>query len=414
MSSGDQQFDLVIRNVRIEEGGDVVDVAVRGDRIAAVEPRIRCDAISEFDGEGSFAFGGFVDTHIHLDKACILDRCAICEGTLAEAVRETAKAKAGFERADVYSRAARVVEKTISHGTTRMRAFVEIDPRAGFRSFEAVKRIREDYAFAIDIEICAFAQEGLTNEPKTYDLLDAALSDGADLVGGCPYTDPAPDRHVDMIFALASKHDVAADFHLDFSLDPDSTDLPKVIETTLRHGWQGRVSIGHVTNLSAMPPAQVLAIADSLAEAGIAISVLPATDLFLMGRGHDRLVPRGMAPAHLLAGRGVVASIATNNILNPFTPYGDASLIRMANLYANIAQLSRDEDMALVFDMVSETAADQLNGSTRLQAGGEATIVLLDSPGPSTAVREIARVIAGWKKGRKSFDNGRPVIHKAI
>ena len=414
MSASDQQFDLIIRNVRIAEDGDFVDIAVRGDRIAAIEPRIRCDAVSHVDGEGSFAFGGFVDTHIHLDKACILDRCAICEGTLSEAVQEVAKAKVSFKEADVYSRAARVVEKAISHGTTRMRTFVEIDPRAGFRSFEAIKRIRGDYAFAIDIEICVFAQDGLTNEPQTYDMLDAALADGADLVGGCPYTDPSPGRHVDMIFALASKHNVAVDFHLDFSLDPDRTDLPKVIDATLRHGWQGRVSIGHVTNLSAMPQAQLLAIADDLAKAGIALSVLPATDLFLMGRGQDRLVPRGVAPAHLLAGRGVATSIATNNILNPFTPYGDASLIRMANLYANVAQLSRDEDMALVFDMVSGMAAGQFDGSTRLQAGGEATIVLLDSAGPSTAVREIARVIAGWKRGRKSFDNGRPMLDKPI
>lgn len=140
--------------------------------------------------------------------------------------------------------------------------------------------------------------------------------------------------------------------------------------------------------------------------------MLPATDLFLIGRGQDRLIPRGVAPAHLLAGRGVVTSIATNNILNPFTPYGDASLIRMANLYANIAQLSRDEDMSLVFDMVTGMTAGQRDGGTCLQAGDEATIVLLDSPGPGAAVREIARVIAGWKKGRKSFDNGRPMLHK--
>jgi cytosine deaminase len=410
----DSPLDLVIRNVRVEEDGDLVDIAVRGDRITAIGPSIRCDAISEVDGQNSFAFGGFADTHIHLDKACILDRCTICEGTLAEAVRETAKAKTGFDEEDVYVRAARVVEKAISHGTTRMRTFVEIDPRAGFRSFEAIKRIRGDYAFAVDIEICAFAQDGLTNEPQTYDMLDTALADGADLVGGCPYTDPSPGQHVDMIFALAEKHNVSVDFHLDFSLDPDRTDLPEVIDATLRHGWQGRVSIGHVTNLSAMPDARIFAIADSLAEAGIALSVLPATDLFLMGRGYDRLVPRGVAPAHVLAARGVVTSIATNNILNPFTPYGDASLIRMANLYANVAQLARDDEMALVFDMVSGMAASQLDGSAHLQAGGEATIVLLDSPGPRAAVREIARVIAGWKRGRKSFDNGRPVLHKGI
>ncbi|MFK0333443.1 amidohydrolase family protein [Rhizobium sp. NPDC090275] len=411
-SMSDHLFDVVIRNVRIEEDGALVDIAVHHGVIAVIEPNFRCDAISDFDGEGSFAFGGFVDTHVHLDKACILDRCSICEGTLAEAVRETARAKPGFTEEDVYERAARVVEKAIAHGTVRMRTFVEIDPRAGFRSFEAIKRIKADYSFAIDIEICAFAQDGLTNEPETLTMLDAALADGADLIGGCPYTDPNPEAHIARIFELAVKHDAAVDFHLDFSLDPNKTDLPAVIAATKRHGWQGRVSIGHVTNLSALPEASVIEIAKNLSEAGIALAVLPATDLFLNGRGHDHLVPRGVAPAHILAAHGVVTSIATNNVLNPFTPYGDASLIRMANLYANVAQLARDAEISGVFDMVARSAACQLGVPHGLAVGKEATIILIDTAGPKAAVREIGRVVAGWKGGRQSFHNGHPQIHK--
>jgi cytosine deaminase len=316
----DNLFDLVIRNVRIEENGAFADIAVRNGRIVSLARNLRCEAVEDVDGEGAYAFSGFVDSHVHLDKACILDRCRICEGTLAEAVRETARVKAGFDEDDVYARAARVVERAISHGTVRMRTFVEIDPRAGLRSFAAIRRIKADYAFAIDIEICAFSQDGLTNEPETFDMIDTALGAGADLVGGCPYTDPDPVGHIDMIFSLATRHGVAVDFHLDFDLDPHHTDLPAVVAATKKHDWQGRVSIGHVTNLSAMPERDIMRIAGQLAEAGIALTVLPATDLFLNGRGHDRLVPRGVAPAHGMAARGVVTSIATNNVLNPFTP----------------------------------------------------------------------------------------------
>jgi cytosine deaminase len=202
------------------------------------------------------------------------------------------------------------------------------------------------------------------------------------------------------------------DFHLDFHLDPGQSDLPAVIAATERHGWQERVAIGHVTNLSAMPLADVIHIADKLAAAGIALTVLPATDLFLTGRGHDRLVPRGVAPAHVIARRGVVTSIATNNVMNPFTPYGDASLIRMANLYANIAQLSRDDDMRSVFEMVGQSAARQLGVPHGLLVGGDATIVLVDAVGPMAAVREVGRVLAGWKNGHMSFNNGRARIRR--
>lgn len=405
-------IDLVIRNVRIEQNSPLVDIAVSNGRIAAIESNFRCEAVEQTDAGGLFAFPGFVDSHVHLDKACILDRCTICEGTLAEAIRETARAKAGFTEADVYARAARVVEKAIGHGTTRMRSFVEIDPRAGFRSFEAIKRIRADYAFAIDIEICAFAQDGLTNEPETIAMLDEALVKGADLVGGCPYVDPDPVRHVSLIFDLAEKHGVAVDFHLDFDLDPGHTDLPAVISETVRRGCQGRVSIGHVTNLSAMEPCAVAAIAERLAGAGIALVTLPATDLFLTGRQQDRLVPRGVAPAHRLSSAGVVTAIATNNVLNPFTPYGDASLMRMANLYATVAQLARPAEVADVFAMVGSGAARIIGAPYGLEVGADADIVLLDCTGPEDAVREIAPVVTGWKRGRRSFDNGRRVIFR--
>ncbi|MDE1157041.1 MAG: amidohydrolase family protein [Neorhizobium sp.] len=364
------------------------------------------------EAAGAFACTGFTDSHVHLDKACILDRCTICEGTLGEAVRETARAKTGFTEEDVYARAARVVEKAIVNGTMRMRTFVEIDPRAGMRSFEAIKRIRSDYAFAIDIEICAFAQEGLTNEMETYAMLDEALATGADLVGGAPYVDPDPRGHIGLIFDLAQKHDVAVDFHLDFDLLPEKSNLDAVIGETIGRGWQGRVALGHMTSLSAMPPADMMALAPRLKEAGIAITILPATDLFLNGRSYDHLVPRGVTPAHRLAAEGVLASIATNNVLNPFTPYGDASLIRMANLYANVAQISRDEDMAMAFDMIGRLPSKILGAPHGLRVGERADIILLDCSAAEDAIRENARVFWGCKNGRPTFEAPRPVILK--
>lgn len=404
-------FDLLIRDARLEPFDGPVDIGIAGERIAAIGANLVCEAIETTDAQGAFASRGFTDSHVHLDKACILDRCSICEGTLAEAISETAKAKADFTEKDVYARAARVVEKAIVNGTMRMRTFVEIDPRAGMRSFEAIKRVRRDYAFAIDIEICAFAQDGLTNEPQTLEMLDAALADGADLVGGAPYIDPHPRGQIRMIFDLAEKHGTAVDFHLDFDLSPDRTNLPAVIEETVRRSYQGRVSLGHMTSLSAMAPEEVFVIARQLKAVGIAVTTLPSTDLFLNGRSHDRLVPRGVAPAHLLASEGVLTSIASNNILNPFTPYGDASLLRMANLYANVAQLSRRGDMQLAFEMISTSAARIMGKDEQpIEIGAPADIILIDCIDREQAIRENARVIFGCKRGRRTFEAPRSVI----
>ncbi|WP_320199525.1 amidohydrolase family protein [Agrobacterium sp. rho-13.3] len=406
--------DLVLRNARLMHQNTLVDIAIKGGRIVGLQPNIRCDAVEEEDLQGHLAFPGFVDSHIHLDKACILDRCSICAGTLEEAVRETSKAKAGFSEHDVYERASAVVRQAIVHGTTRMRTFVEIDPRAGMRSFEAIKRVRQHFSFAIDIQICAFAQEGLTNEPETEQMLEEALSTGADLIGGCPYTDPRPEEHIRRIFMLAKKHDVDVDFHLDFSLDPAKTDLPSVIEATRANGYEGRVTIGHVTNISALDVTARTKLALKIAQAGIALTVLPATDLFLMGRDHPTNTPRGIAPAHLLLAEGVQAAIATNNILNPFTPFGDASLARMANLYANVMQLSRDSDIDNVFEMVSTRPAALMRMDYGLCIGAPADIVVLNATDHRTAIRTVAPALAGWKRGRKTFAREQPKIFERV
>ncbi|NKK02661.1 amidohydrolase family protein [Rhizobium leguminosarum bv. viciae] len=401
-------IDFVIRNARLAGLTEPTDIAFEAGRIAAIAPGFVCDA-PHYDAGEKFACAGLIETHIHLDKAGIISRCNLCTGTLAEAISETSRAKAAFTEEDVYARAAAVVEKAILNGTIRLRTFVEIDPRAGFRSFEAIRRLKADYASLVDIEICAFAQEGLTNDPDTEEMLEQALKAGADLVGGCPYTDPEPTEHIRRIFDIAMRHDVAVDFHLDFDLDPAGSDLPTIIVETVARRYQGRVSVGHVTKLSALPLEELEPIGRRLAESGIALTVLPATDLFLTGRNSTFLIPRGVTPAHRLAALGVVTTISTNNVLNPFTPFGDVNLMRMANLYANIAQIGTTDGLDGVFAMITAQAATLLGiKGYGIAIGSGADVVLFDARSAADAVATIAPALIGWKKGRRSFLRPRP------
>ncbi|ASS59778.1 amidohydrolase family protein [Rhizobium leguminosarum] len=401
-------IDFVIRNARLAGLTEPTDIAFEAGRIAAIAPGFVCDA-PHYDAGEKFACAGLIETHIHLDKAGIISRCNLCTGTLAEAISETSRAKAAFTEEDVYARAAAVVEKAILNGTIRLRTFVEIDPRAGFRSFEAIRRLKADYASLVDIEICAFAQEGLTNDPDTEEMLEQALKAGADLVGGCPYTDPEPTEHIRRIFDIAMRHDVAVDFHLDFDLDPAGSDLPTIIVETVARRYQGRVSVGHVTKLSALPLEELEPIGRRLAESGIALTVLPATDLFLTGRNSTFLIPRGVTPAHRLAALGVVTTISTNNVLNPFTPFGDVNLMRIANLYANIAQIGTTDGLDGVFAMITAQAATLLGiKGYGIAIGSGADVVLFDAPSAADAVATIAPALIGWKKGRRSFLRPRP------
>ena len=193
--------------------------------------------------------------------------------------------------------------------------------------------------------------------------------------------------------------------HLDFGPDADSMDLDYVCELTERYDYGGRVAIGHVTKLSALPPSGVQEKARRLASAGVAVTVLPATDLYLMGRHQEHSMMRGVAPVHRLLGEGVNCSLSTNNVLNPFTPFGDCSLVRMANLYANICQVGDQGGLEDCFAMVTNRPARLMGLSGYgIEVGIPADLVVLDCDSRAAAVSEIAQPIMGFKRGRRTFD----------
>ena len=379
---------------------------MRDGRIAAIHAAgtIACAAVHDVPLDGRLLVPGFIETHIHLDKSCISERCTCRTGTLKEAIESVAAAKLGFTEDDIYARGRRTLDKALVQGTTRIRAHTEIDPRIGLKGFRAVSQLKRDYAWAIDIQICAFPQEGLLNDPGCDELLVEALDGGADVIGGCPYTDSDPNGQIARIFDLAKRYDVDIDFHLDFDLDPSWMHLDEVCRQTQAHRYGGRVAVGHVTKLSALPPSALETVALRLANAGVALTVLPSTDLFLMGRGVEHSVPRGVAPAHRLLDHGVTCSLATNNVLNPFTPFGDCSLLRIANLYANIAQAGRPEELRACLDMVTTLPARLMNLTDYgIAVGNPADIVVLDGTTREAAVAELASPLLAMKRGRVSF-----------
>ena len=235
-------------------------------------------------------------------------------------MKQVAALKSSFTVEDVRARAQRTLTECILHGATRMRTQVEVDPAIGLRGFEGVQSLIAEYRWAIDIEICVFPQDGLTNYPGTDELLVEALKRGARAVGGAPRYDTDHAGQIRRIFELAREFDVDIDIHLDVGDTPEAMDIHLVCELTEQYRRGGRVVVGHMAKLSTMPPSEVAALARRLADTGIAVTVLPLTDLFVMGRDQDHDVRRGVADANFLVEHGVNCSLSTNNVLNPVTP----------------------------------------------------------------------------------------------
>ena len=388
----------------------MADIGCRAGRIAEIGALAGRAAGREIACEGRAVTPGLVDAHIHLDKALLGARAPSREGTVAEAIRVTGAAKRGFTLADIGDRARRVLDMAVRQGTTAMRSHVEVDPIVGLMGFEAILPLRREYAPAIDLQLCAFAQEGILQMPGTEALLREALRLGANLVGGVPYNDTDAHRHIAIVFDLAAEFGVDVDFHADFFDEPQHLHALHIAQETVRRGWQGRVALGHVSEMAALPPDEQERVARVLAQAGVAVIVLPATDLYLMGRKDVRTVRRGLAPVKRLLAAGVTVAAATNNVRNAFTPLGTAGLPLMGYLLGVAAHMGADPELRLVLDTLTAYPARVLRlPDYGLTVGGRADLVIWEAERAEDVVAALAPCRLVVKARRVTIEHARSV-----
>lgn len=394
-------MDILLQNVQIPGADGLRDVAIEGGVIRDIARKIETAAGRVIDGEGRVLIPGLVDSHIHLDKAYIMDRLPNKSGTLMEAIQVTAQLKPTFTKEDVVERTTRALFSLVTHGTTHIRTHAEFDPAQGFTGFETVMELKEKYRDLMDIQVVAFPQEGIFKCPGVEDMMTQAMEWGADVVGGIPYNDTPADKHIDLVFRLAAKYGKPIDFHQDFKDDADGITIEYICDKTIAEGMQGRVSVGHLTALAALPPERLEPILRKMADAKISVMCLPATDLHLGARKDTYNVRRTVTPVRKLRDAGVNVCFATNNIRNAFTPYGTGDLMHIAMLGIPVCHLGGADDLPTVLPMLTTNAAKAIGlEDYGLEAGKKADMVLLDTKSVATAVIDIPERLFVIKNGK--------------
>jgi cytosine deaminase len=210
------------------------------------------------------------------------------------------------------------------------------------------------------------------------------------------------------VFRLAQEFDVDADFHADFFDEPDHLHIREIAAETVRRGWQGRVAVGHLTELAALPPSEQDAIIADIVAAGIGVISLPATDLYLMGRHDARNVRRGLTPIRRLLAAGVPVALASNNIRNPFTPVGTADLSHLAFLTAVAAHMGTPAQMReLVASLTTHPARILRLRDYGLDAGCRADLVVWECERPEDVVATLPPRALVVKNGRVTVEHER-------
>lgn len=394
-------MDIIFRNVRIDDAQPLQDVAVHNGKIAQIAPTIARHATQEIEGNGNVLIPGFVEGHLHLEKANVMQRKANRSGTLKEAIAVTAALKPTLTREDILERSTQVLRALVQAGSTHVRAHAEFDPVQGFTGLDVVLELREKFRDIIDIQVVAFPQEGILKLPGMQAMMVEAMEKGADVVGAIPYNDVSPFDHIDFVFDLAKRYGKDIDFHQDFADDAEQMTIEYVARRTIAEGYHGRVCVGHLTSLAAVEPERQARIIELLREADISVMCLPATDLHLGARGDSHNVRRTLTPVRALRDGGVNVCLATNNIRNAFTPYGTGDLLHIAQLAIPACHLGGADDQATVLPMLTTRPARALGlKDYGLAVGKDADLVLMDTRAVSDVILDLPARLMVLKRGK--------------
>lgn len=381
---------LLLKNLRPWGAENTIDLAIIDGRFAAPAPDMKADRV--IDAEGRLAVPGFVEPHIHLDKAMInKDVRTNVSGTLTEAIEIIWEKKRTYTVDDIVARAGSVIESGLVHGVTWIRTHVDVDTIGGLRPLEGVIAAREKYRDLIDIQIVAFPQEGILRDPGTEDLMWQAMEMGADVVGGMPFNEAGPDdsrRHIEIAFEIARKFNADIDMHVDETDDPDARTLEMLADQTMDNGYEGRVTAGHTCALAAYPDDYARAVIAKARQARLNMITNPATNLMLQGRLDHQPKRRGITRVGELLAAGLNVSFGQDCIRDTFYPFGRDDPLEVALITAHAAHLSQPDEIEQLFAMPTVNAAQLLRLTDYgLEPGKAADVVIIDTTDATEAIR---------------------------
>src|SRR5687768_15600101 len=395
------QFDILIKRARLRDKPDsLIDIGIGGGQVLALEENLSGGAGMLIDSQGNMVTESFVNPHLHLckvytlqmmDEEALMSYNAEGMGKAMTTIELAARIKEKYDEAWIIKNVRKALAQAAIYGNTHIRAFADVDSKARLEGVKALIRARDEFKGIVEIQVCAFAQDGWVREPGVDTLMRQAMELGTDVVGGIPwieYTEADVQQHVRESFDLAQEFNKDVSMLVDDAGDPGLRSLEAMAVETIRRGWQGRALAHHARAMALYPQPYFQKVAALLKQAKMAVVSDPHT-----GPLHARV-------KELLA-EGVNVCLGQDDISDAYYPFGRNNLLEVAFLAAHLLWMTTRREMETLYDMITVNAAQAMNVENhRLKVGANANLVVLDAPNVLEALRNHSMPVCVISNGK--------------
>ncbi len=330
---------LRLRDIDRRHGLATTDFGIAPDGTLTSER----DGLTLVDLGGRLVLPVLVDSHVHLDKAFIVRRTGLPEGGLVDAVKLSGADAANRSEQDLESRMSQALERAYANGTAAMRTHLDTpDMPHSSLPWQVFDRLRREWRGRVDLQAVALMALERVEHPEFEERCRQIAALGGVLGAFIPPRMVSP-RQLDMLFGHADKAGLAVDFHVDETLDPAANGIEMICDSIGRTGYAGSVMAGHCCSLASRDAPDRDRIIDKIAAAGVHVVSLPHSNLFLQDRGAGATpLRRGITTVREMRARGASVHFASDNVQDPFYPYGDFDMIEVFRSAVRTAHLDRD------------------------------------------------------------------------
>jgi cytosine deaminase len=391
------------------EGVVKADLLIEDAKLA----RIATAGAQPNDGAPLVDLGGrqvwpmLIDIHTHLDKGHSVDRSPNADGTFHNARLGAIADRVHWTVPDLRRRMDFGLRCAHAHGVSAIRTHIDTYPETIERNWQAVREMRDEWRGKVDLQAVSLCPIGLLQD-EFGDRIAAMVAKSKGWLGGVTRAavgDHAAtldnvDALLDRLFALATRHDLDVDLHVDETHDPASATLPHVARAALRHGYKGRVVCGHCCSLANQPDDVIDRTVDLLAEAEISIVTLPTVNMYLQDRTTGRTPRwRGVTVIQEMRQRGIRVAAAGDNCRDSFYAYGDLDVLDTFRQAVRIAHLDHPLTSAPALVSVNPAAIGKFVDHGRIAVGATARLVVLNA-------RTINEIVCRPQSDRVVIDRG--------
>lgn len=383
-----RHFDILIRRAQLRGYPEATDIGIRDGNIITLEKQLEGDAELTINADGNLVSETFVNPHLHLCKVYtrqMMDDEALTGyhaegmGKAMTTIELAARIKEKYAEEWIIKNVRRALAQAALYGNTHIRAFADVDSKARLEGMKALIRAREEFKGIIEVQVCAFAQDGLAREPGASSLMREAMEMGADVAGGIPwieYTEADIHAHIKEIFDLAQEFEKDVSMLVDDAGDAGLRSLEGMAVEAIRRGWQGRALAHHARAMELYPQPYFQKVAALLKRAQMTVVSDPHT-----GPLHARVKE--------LLEEGVNVCLGQDDISDGYYPFGRNNMLEVAFLAAHLLWMTTNRELETLYDMVTVNAARAMNIQDHaLKMGAPANLVVLSAPNVLEALRE--------------------------